>query len=89
MDSVSPVWTEEEAEIERVLALDQEDYLPIIVLPVRYTDGYSGAAVRFRLTDQEKQAIADGADLVVTELTFGGPFTPIQMQLCKPNERPL
>lgn len=88
MDSVSPVWTEEEVEIERVIALDQKQYIPIIALPVRYSDGYSGMSVRFRLSDAEKQAIADGADLVITELTFGGPFTPISVQVCKPNERP-
>lgn len=88
MDSVSPVWTEEEVAIERVIALDQEQYIPIVTLPVRYADGISGLSVRFRLSDKERQAIADGADFVITEMTFGGPFTPINVQVCKPNERP-
>jgi hypothetical protein len=89
MDSVSPVWTEEEVEIERVIALDQENYIPIVALPVRFSDGHSGMSVRFRLTDEERKAIADGADFVITELTFGGSFTPICVSVCKPNERPL
>jgi hypothetical protein len=88
MDSVSPVWTEAEVEMERVIALDQPDYAPIVALPVRYSDGLSGMSVRFRMSDDERKAIADGADLVITELTFGGPFTPIALQLCKPNTGP-
>ena len=88
MDSVSPVWTEKEVEIERVIALDQEQYFPIVVLPVRYTDGTSGLSVRFRLTDEERKAIADGADFVITELTFGGPFTPLHLAVSKPNTSP-
>lgn len=88
MDSVSPVWSEDQVSMERVIALDQHDYVPIIVLPVRYSDGLSGMSVRFRLTDEERQAITDGADVIVTELTFGGPFTPINLHFCKPNESP-
>lgn len=88
MDSVSPVWSEKEVEIERVIALDQPQYAPIIVLPVRYTDGLSGLAVRFRLTEEEKKAVSEGADILVTELTFGASFTPISIQVCNPNEGP-
>jgi hypothetical protein len=88
MDSVSPVWSEQEVEIERVIALDQEQYQPIIVLPVRYTDRSSGLSVRFRLNDEERAAIAKGCDLVITELTFGGPFTPLNMHVCRPNHSP-
>jgi hypothetical protein len=88
MDSVSPVWTEEQVEIERVIALDQSQYLPIVVLPVLYTDGILGLSVRFRLSDEERRAIAQGADVVVTELTFGADFTPLDISVCMPNERP-
>lgn len=88
MDSVSPVWTDEEVPIERVIALDQQEYVPIIVLPVRYSDGLSGMSVRFRLSGEERKAITDGADIVITELTFGGPFTPINLHFCKPNVGP-
>jgi len=88
MNSVSPVWTEEEIEIEKVCALDQEEYLPIIILPVVYGDGTSGASVRFRLTEEERKLVAEGADIVLTELTFGRPFTPIHISITKPNSRP-
>lgn len=88
MDSVSPVWTDDLVEIERVIALDQPQYLPIVVLPVRYTDGHSGLAVRMRPTDEERKAIAEGADIVITELTFGAPFTPLNIEVAKPSEGP-
>jgi hypothetical protein len=88
MQSVSPVWTEEEVDVERVVALDQPEYYPIIVLPISYPDGTRALAVRFRLTEDEKKAIVDGADIIFTELTFGGRFAPVAVHLCKPNERP-
>ena len=88
MQSVSPVWTEKEVEIERVIALDQPEYAPIIVLPVRFSDGFSGLSVRFRLTDEERKALADGDDLIITEMSFGGPFTPLSMQICRPDTNP-
>ncbi len=88
MDSVSPVWSEQEVEIERVIALDQPEYAPIIVLPVRFSDGFSGLSVRFRLTDEERKALVDGDDLIITEMSFGGPFTPLSMQICKPDTNP-
>ena len=90
MQSVSPVWTENEVETERVIALDQTNiYEPIIALPIRYTESrLSGMVVRFRLTEAERQAIAEGGDILITELTFGMPFTPLCVQIAKPNEIP-
>jgi hypothetical protein len=88
MDSVSPVWTEEEVPIELVVALDQTEYIPIIVLPICYGDGTRALSVRFRFTEEERKAIAEGADLIFTELTFGGRFSPVAAHICKPNERP-
>jgi len=88
MQSVSPVWSDEEIPIERVIALDQPEYEPIIVLPIRYSDGLSGLAVRFRLTDEERKHVAEGADILITELTFGMPFTPIHVCTSSPNTNP-
>jgi hypothetical protein len=87
MESVSPVWSEEEIEVERIIALDQPEYIPIVVLPFCYSDGIPGLSVRFRLSDAERKAIAEGSDIVITELT-SGQFTPIDIKICKPNERP-
>ena len=88
MDSVSPVWTEALVAHERIIALDQPQYLPIVVLPVQFSDGTSGLSVRFRLTDEERFAIARGADVVITEMTFGRPFTPISVKAIYPNTSP-
>ncbi len=88
MESVSPVWTEEEIESERVIALDQPEYKPLVVMPFKFGDGIHGASIRFRLSDDERAAIHNGADLVITEITFGNPVTPIDVKLCQPNERP-
>jgi hypothetical protein len=86
MRSVSPVWTEKEVENERVIALEQAEYEPIIILPFKYSDGTIAGSVRLRLTDEERSAIASGADIIITELTFGGPFTPISVLFRKPGE---
>jgi hypothetical protein len=85
---VSPVWTDEEVPIEVVIALDQAQYVPIIVLPICYQDGTRALAVRFRLSEEEKQAILNGADIIFTELTFGGRFSPVAAHICMPNTNP-
>lgn len=79
MDSVSPVFSEKEVELEKVIALDQPEYVPLIGLPVIYPDGLRGVAVRFRLNDEERRLVAEGGDILITELTFGGKFTPISI----------
>ena len=82
MDSVSPVYTEETVQIERVIELGSKVYFQIIILPVVYEDGTQAMAVRFRFTEVERQQIADGWDLLLTELTFGrNKFTPVQLQI--------
>lgn len=81
MDSISPVFSEETVELEKVIALGQEEYVPLIGLPVIYPDGNRGVAVRFRLSPEEQKMIADGGDILITELTFGGKFTPISIQI--------
>lgn len=88
MDSISPVWTDNEVEIEQVIALDQEEYIPIVALPIKYEGGARGVAVRFRPSDEERKVIADGGDILITELTFGRGFTPIAVRVAKPNEYP-
>lgn len=56
------------------------------MLPFRYSDGTIAASIRLRLTEAERVAIAEGADILVTEMTFGGPFTPISVVFRKPGE---
>lgn len=89
MDSVSPVWTDAETPAEKIIALDQMHvYQPLVGLPVQFSDGQIGMCCRFRFTEKEKQAIANGADLIITEMTFGGLYTPLNLSVCKPETRP-
>lgn len=86
MESVSPVWSDFEVDQERVIALDQPQYIPIIVLPVQFSDGTRALTVRFRLSDEERKRIADGEDIVLTQL--GRMFVPTNITVTKPNEAP-
>lgn len=103
MISVSPVFSEAEISLERVIALDQPEYSPIIIVPIdlhipagtlgpEQTESIvkprHGLSVRFRISEEERAKIAAGADVIVTEITFGNPFTPINFQFVMPDERP-
>jgi hypothetical protein len=93
MNSVSPVLTETEVEAERVIALDQPEYYPFISLRVTYTDKdgnpESGATLtRFRFSDKDREAIAAGADLILSQ-PHHGPLMPIGLQLAMPNRYPI
>jgi hypothetical protein len=58
---------------ERVYAKDQPQYRPLRTLPGRNGDS---AIARFRLTKAQRNAIADGADIYLELLHFGGPLAP-------------
>ena len=58
---------------ETVYAKDQPQYKPMRTLPAR--DGNS-AISRFHLTDEQRKAIADGADIYLELLHFKGPLAP-------------
>ena len=93
MNSVSPVLTEHEVEAEQVIALDQPQYYPIISLRVTFNDkdgNPNGVATltRFRFSDKDRDAIAAGADLILSQ-PHHGPLMPIGLQLAMPNEYPL
>ena len=93
MNSISPVLTEHEVEAERVIALDQPEYYPIISLRVTFNDkdgNPNGVATltRFRFSDKDRDAIAAGADLILSQ-PHHGPLMPIGLQLAIPNQYPL
>jgi hypothetical protein len=98
MQSVSPVMTDEQIPLEVVVALDQPEYFPIIVLPITYQITGTGgevemlhnmaAAVRFRPSEEERAKLAAGGDLICIELVFGQSFTPVGFQVCMPDESP-
>jgi hypothetical protein len=85
MKAVSPVMPGSEA-IEEVLAEDQPEYDP---LPVVICDTESRPMVsRWRLSEEERSAIAAGADIILQQLTFGCQFQPVNLQIVMPDEAP-
>jgi hypothetical protein len=86
MNAVSPVMPGSEP-IEIVLGKDQPEYIP---LPAVYLNAPAVPMVtRWRLTDEERAAVTEGADLVFTQLTFGMPFQPVHFQVTMPDEMPI
>jgi hypothetical protein len=86
MNPVSPVMPGS-ASIERIYGANQPEYVP---LPAVYLDTPSRAVItRWRLTDEERNAVAAGADIVLSLLTFGQPLAPSHMQVVMPDEMPV
>ena len=93
MNSVSPVMTDHEVEAERVIALDQPEFYPVISLRVTYNDKDDNTQAvatytRYRFTDKEREAIAAGADLLLSQ-PHHGRLMPIGLQLAMPGQYPL
>jgi hypothetical protein len=88
MDSISPVLTEKEVAVEQVIALGQDEYYPIIVARVLYSDGSPASIVRFRFTEQERNMIALGADLLISQPHHGA-LMPIGLQLAVKDSYPV
>ncbi len=100
MQSISPVFTEQEKALEIEVAKNQPEYLTVIGLPVslQLIDRETGAssilnpwamAFRFRLSEEERAAVALGKDLILTQLNFGKPVTPMNVQFCAEGEKPV
>lgn len=60
---------------EVVYAKDQPEYIPLRTLRSRTDEGK--VLSRWDLTDEQRHAIAMGADIYLTLLTFQGPLQPI------------
>jgi len=101
MQSVSPVFTEDEVKFECEIAKNQPEYLTVTGLPVtlQILDRDNpeekkeipnwGIAIRFRLSPEERAQVAAGLDLVVTQLTFGKPLAPMNFQFCPAGTKPV
>ena len=87
MDSISPVLTDAEVPSEQVVALGQEDFYPIVVARVRFSDESVGSLVRFRFTAAERELIAAGADLILGQPHHSS-MMPVSLQLAMPGEYP-
>ena len=93
MNSISPVLTEHEVEAEQIIALDQPQYYPIISLRVTFNDKDGdeksvATMTRFRFSDKDRDAIAAGADLILSQ-PHHGLLMPIGLQLAMPGKYPL
>lgn len=69
---------------ERVAAENQLQYKSIPVAQVPHDDGSVSLVTRWRLTPEEREAIARGADLYVSQLNFGAPMSPLLITLTPP-----
>jgi hypothetical protein len=86
MIPVSPVLPGSES-IEVIFGANQPEYEP---LPAVYLDNAARPVItRWRLTDEERTDIANGCDIVLTQLTFCAPFQPIHIQLAGPDQMPV
>jgi hypothetical protein len=77
MQPVSPVITEEFVASEVVFAKDQPQYNPLPV--IRRPDGV--LLSRWKLTDEEREAIAAGADILLFNCTFNQPLQPVKIEV--------
>jgi hypothetical protein len=93
MEPVSPVMPGSES-IEVVYGKGQKEYQE---LPAVYLDTPSRPVLsRWRLTDEERMAVSEGADIVLTLLSFQGqcpmchtPLTPSHLQVVMPDAMPV
>jgi hypothetical protein len=86
MTPVSPVMPGSES-IEIVLGEGQPEYIP---LPAVFVDSEERPMVtRWRLDEDERAAIANGADVVLQQLTFRQKFQPVNLQIVMPNDNPV
>jgi hypothetical protein len=90
MNSVTPVLTEREQPNEIIVALDQQhEYYPIVAVKVTFESLENVATfTRYRFTAREREAIARGADLLLSQ-PHHGPLMPLGLQLAFPGEYPL
>jgi hypothetical protein len=69
---------------ETVYAKDQPEYLPLRTLP---GEQGNSAISRFHLTEAQRKAVAEGADIYLEILHFKGPLAPSRlMVVSEPHE---
>jgi len=63
---------------ETVFAKNQPQYLPMRTLP---GENGNSAIARFHLTDEQRKAVADGADIYLELLHYKGPLAPSRLMV--------
>lgn len=93
MKSVTPVFTRDQVRLQEIIERDENRrprifglILDFVVRGKRVPN--SGIVVRLRLDDKERALIAAGGDLMVTQMTFGKPFMPFNIQIRNEGEIP-
>jgi hypothetical protein len=81
MEPVSPVLAPEFVPNEVIYAKDQPQYNPLPVL--KSPDGI--VLSRWKLSDAEREAVAAGADILLSLWTFNQPLTPIIIEVLECN----
>ena len=66
---------------EIVYAKNQPEYIP---LPTLAGALGSSAVSRWTPTDEQRKAIADGADIYLENFHFGQPLSPVRMSVARP-----
>jgi hypothetical protein len=67
-------------EFEIVMAKDQPEYIPLRVIPGQTREGERLS--RWTLTESQRKAIAEGADIFLELLTFNYAMQPIRIAVC-------
>lgn len=75
MTPISPVLTEEFKNSEAIYG--GEDYVPLPV--IRNSTGV--VLSRWKLTDEERKAVANGADVFLSVWTFKQPLQPLRVEI--------
>lgn len=65
--------------LETVFAKDQPEYIPLRALRSPAPNG--DVLSRWTFTDEQRQAISDGADIFLNVMTFGQPLQPVRIFL--------
>lgn len=65
-------------EYETVFAKSQPEYLPLRTLP---GENGNSAISRFSLTDEQRKAVATGADIYLEIVHFRGPLAPSRLMI--------
>ena len=91
MKSISPVFTRAQVHLQEIVDRNKDGRPNIFALILDFVIKgkrvpNSGIVVRLRLDDAERALIAEGGDLMVTQLTFGKPFMPFNIQIRKEGE---
>ncbi len=86
MDPISPIIHPSLVEHERVIALDQPEYLPLVILA--FDTPETPTFTRWRLTAEERALVAQGGELVLCQLLCGRDFTPVALEIVAPGAVP-